>query len=283
MGAMLSETGWAKLNLALHVRHRRPDGYHDIETLFAFADDGDRLNARVADYDSLTIGGEFSEILSSGADNLVLQALSALRQYYGQGVIPPLALELEKRLPVAAGLGGGSADAAALVRLVQRHFVPNADLESLARLVAPLGADIKACIASETCLGRGTGADLHPAQDLSLSGTPVLIVNPRQPLATGPVFAGWDGIDRGALFTGLSQRSQLLACRNDLQRPAMAQCPAITDVLTELGGLRPWLARMSGSGASCFAMFDAGAERDEAAAHMSRTHPQWWLMARSLR
>ena len=129
MGAMLSETGWAKLNLALHVRHRRPDGYHDIETLFAFADDGDRLNARVADHDSLTIGGEFSEILSSGADNLVLQALSALRQYYGQGVIPPLALELEKRLPVAAGLGGGSADAAALVRLVQRHFVPNADLE----------------------------------------------------------------------------------------------------------------------------------------------------------
>ena len=111
----------------------------------------------------------------------------------------------------------------------------------------------------------------------------MLIVNPRQPLATGPVFAGWDGIDRGALFTGLSQRSQLLACRNDLQRPAMAQCPAITDVLTELGGLRPWLARMSGSGASCFAMFDAGAERDEAAAHMSRTHPQWWLMARSLR
>lgn len=283
MSGVVSEVGWAKVNLALHVRHRRPDGYHDIETLFAFVDDGDRLNARVADRDSLMINGEFAGGLSSGADNLVLQALSVIRQYCGQRIVPPLALELEKRLPVAAGLGGGSADAAALVRLVQRHFAPNVDRESLVRLLAPLGADISACIASETCLGLGTGADLHPAEDLSLSGTPVLIVNPRQPLSTGPVFAGWDGIDRGALFTGATQRSQLLACRNDLQRAAIAQCPAITDILTSLGGLQPWLARMSGSGASCFALFNAEAERDAAVAHFARHHPEWWLMAGSLR
>ncbi len=283
MGSVLSETGWAKINLALHVRHRRPDGYHEIETLFAFVDDGDRLKARVADSDRLTISGEFAQGLSSGADNLVLKALTAIRQYCGQGAVPPLDLELEKRLPVAAGLGGGSADAAALVRLVRHHFASKLELGSLLRLMAPLGADIGACIASETCLGTGTGADLHPVQNLSLAGTPVLIVNPRQPLSTGPVFSGWDAIDRGALSTGLSQPEQLLACRNDLQRTAIEQCPAITDVLTALDKLQPWLARMSGSGASCFALFNAEIERDAAARYFRRHHPSWWVMGGSLR
>ena len=277
------ETGWAKINLALHVRARRSDGYHEVETLFAFVDNGDALSAEVADADTLTIDGEFAEGLSGGADNLVLRVLALLRDRYGASRVPPLAVTLTKDLPVAAGIGGGSADAAAMARLVRRHFLTELDDAALARLVGPLGADIAACVASATCLGVGVGEELSPAPELRLAGTPVLLVNPRQPVATGPVFAAWDGIDRGPLFTGSDLRAQLFAGRNDLQRPATAQCPAIVDILTELGALRPWLARMSGSGATCFALFDAEAERDAAAALLAQRHPGWWTMTGVLR
>lgn len=279
----LTETGWAKINLALHVRARRPDGYHAIETLFAFVDRGDGLAAEVADADSLAIGGPFAEGLETGEDNLVRRVLALLRARYGAGRVPPLALRLTKMLPVAAGIGGGSADAAAMARLVRRHFLPEIGDAALARLVSPLGADVAACIASTTCLGLGIGEELSPAPELALGGTPVLLVNPRRPVATGPVFAAWDGTDRGPLFTGADLRAQLFAARNDLQRPAIAQCPVIADVLTELGGHRPWLARMSGSGATCFALFDAPAEAEETAAAIAAAHPGWWTMTGALR
>jgi len=279
----LAETGWAKINLALHVRARRPDGYHEIETLFAFVDHGDGITARVAEADSLKIDGEFAEGLSAGADNLVLRAVTLLRERYGADRVPRLAVTLTKRLPVAAGIGGGSADAAAMARLVRTHFLPELGDGILARVMAPLGADVAACVASRTCLGTGVGEDLSPVTGLSLDGTPVLLVNPRQPVMTGPVFAAWDGIDRGALYGDPAGRAKLLAARNDLQRPAIAQCPAIVDVLTELGGLEPWLARMSGSGATCFALFDALAERDTASVKLAQSHPHWWQMAGVLR
>ena len=279
----LSETGWAKINLALHVRGRRADGYHDIETLFAFVDHGDGIDAAVADADGLEIAGEFAEGLSVGADNLVVRAAALLRERYGADRVPPLAVRLTKRLPVAAGIGGGSADAAAMARLIRRHFLPELDDAVLARVVAPLGADVAACVASATCLGMGTGEILSAVPELRLGGTPVLLVNPRMPVATGPVFAAWDGIDRGALFGDPAGRAQLLAARNDLQRPATAQCPAIADVLLELGALRPWLARMSGSGATCFGLFDSTAERDAASLSLAESHPHWWQMAGALR
>jgi len=277
------ETGWAKINLALHVRARRPDGYHEIETLFAFVDGGDELRATVAARDSLAIDGEFSAALSLDGDNLVSQVLALLRDRYGADRVPPLAVTLTKKLPVAAGIGGGSADAAAMARLVQRHFLPEIGDAALARLVGSLGADIAACVASATCLGVGVGAELSPVPELALKGTPVLLVNPREAVATGPIFAAWDGVDRGPLFTGADLRAQLFAARNDLQRPAIAGCPAITDVLTALGELRPWLARMSGSGATCFALFDAAGERDAAAQRLAASHPHWWLMTGALR
>jgi 4-diphosphocytidyl-2-C-methyl-D-erythritol kinase len=277
------ETGWAKINLALHVRARRPDGYHAIETLFAFVDGGDAIAAEFADADSLTIDGEFAEGLSADGDNLVMRALALLRDRHGADRVPPLAVTLTKALPVAAGIGGGSADAAAMARLVRRHFLREIGDRALARIMSPLGADVAACVASETCLGVGTGEELSVVPGLRLGGTPVLLVNPRQPVATGPVFAAWDGIDRGPLFTGAEPRAGLLSARNDLQRPAIAQCPAIADILLELGALRPWLARMSGSGATCFALFDAAAERDAAAALLAERHPGWWTMAGALR
>lgn len=277
------ETGWAKINLALHVRGRRADGYHEIETLFAFVDGGDAITAEFADEDALAIDGEFGEGLSAGGDNLVMKVLALLRGRYGADRVPLLAVTLTKRLPVAAGIGGGSADAAAMARLIRKHFLPELGDATLARLVSPLGADIAACVASMTCLGVGVGEELSPVPGLSLGGTPVLLVNPRLPVATGPVFAAWDGIDRGALFTGADARAGLLGARNDLQRAAIAQCPAITDILLELGALRPWLARMSGSGATCFALFDSAAERDAAAATLAERHPDWWTMAGVLR
>jgi 4-diphosphocytidyl-2-C-methyl-D-erythritol kinase len=283
MSEVLIETGWAKINLALHVRARRSDGYHEIETLFAFVDGGDGIVAEVADADRLTIVGEFAEGLSDGADNLVMKVLALLRARYGADRVPPLAMTLTKRLPVAAGIGGGSADAAAIARLVRAHFLPELGDGVLARVISPLGADIAACVASATCLGVGVGEELRAVPELRLGGTPVLLVNPRQPVATGPVFAAWDGIDRGELFGDPAGRAQLLASRNDLQRPATAQCPAIADVLLELGALRPWLARMSGSGATCFALFDAAAERDAAAVSLAQSHPHWWQMAGALR
>ena len=281
--AAMRETVWAKINLALHIRARRSDGYHAIETLFAFVDAGDAIEVEVADRDHLVIDGEFGGGLSAGADNLVLRTLTLLRDRYGAPRIPPLAIGLTKRLPVAAGIGGGSADAAAMARLVRRHFLPEVGNEALARLAGSRGADVAACVASETCLGVGVGEELSAVPELLLTGTPVLLVNPRQPVATGPVFAAWDGVDRGPLFTGADLRAQLFAARNDLQRPAVAQCPAIVDVLTELGALKPWLARMSGSGATCFALFDAPAERDAAAAILAARHPGWWQMAGTLR
>lgn len=277
------ETGWAKINLALHVRGRRADGYHEIETLFAFVDGGDAIAAEFADRDTLTIDGEFGEGLSGGDDNLVMKVLALLRGRYGADRVPPLAVTLTKALPVAAGIGGGSADAAAMARLVRTHFLPELGDATLARLVSPLGADIAACVASATCLGVGVGEELSAVPELRLDGTPVLLVNPRRPVATGPVFAAWDGLDRGPLFTGANMRAALLGARNDLQRPAIAQCPAIADILLELGGLRPWLARMSGSGATCFALFDAAAERDAAAATLAERHPDWWTMRGALR
>lgn len=279
----MEETGWAKINLALHVRARRRDGYHDIETLFAFVDGGDGLFAAAAATDSLTLAGEFANGLSAGADNLVMQVLGLLRGRFGEGRVPPLAVTLTKHLPVAAGIGGGSADAAAMARLVRTHFLPEVGDGELTRIVGPLGADIAACVASMTCRGVGVGEELSEVPGLQLAGTPVLLVNPRQPVATGAVFAAWDGIDRGPLFGDPAGRAQLLAARNDLQRAAIAECPAIVDMLTELGALSPWLTRMSGSGATCFALFDALTERDAAATTLAQRRPHWWQLAGTLR
>jgi 4-diphosphocytidyl-2-C-methyl-D-erythritol kinase len=275
-----TETAYAKINLALHVRGRRPDGYHDIETIFAFVDAGDILTAKVADADSLAITGDFGDELSAGDDNLIIRALDFMRSQPGGEAVPPLALMLEKYLPVAAGLGGGSADAAALIRLVQREFgVGFAD--DLVAASQTLGADVGACIVSATRRGTGTGWQLAPVDD-DVRGVPVLLVNPREPLATGPVFAGWDGRDRGALADGTALAAARTG-RNDLELPAIALCPEIDEILAILRAQLPILSRMSGSGASCFALFRSVAERDAAAARIADDHPDWWLMTGAIR
>src|SRR5690606_9006772 len=190
--SMPTETAYAKINLALHVRRRREDGYHELETLFAFVDAGDRLTARPGAADKLFIVGEFAGQLTDPFDNIVAKALTVLPRPAG------LEITLEKNLPVAAGLGGGSADAGAIFRLVREaHGLPEDWRERAARL----GADVPACVESVACIGHGTGTELEPV-DNDLAGTAVLLVNPRVPLATGPVFAAWNGVDRGPLPEG---------------------------------------------------------------------------------
>lgn len=268
----MNETAYAKINLALHVRARREDEYHELETLFAFVDAGDVLTASTAQQDSVRVSGEFAGGLDDPFDNLVAKALGKLPRADG------LAIVLEKNLPVAAGLGGGSADAGAVFRIVrERYGLPDDWRERAAKL----GADVPACVESRTCIGRGTGTDLEPADD-SLAGTAVLLVNPRIPLATGPVFRAWDGEDRGALPEGTA-REIALAGRNDLETPAISLCPQIADVLAAMRGTSAFLARMSGSGATCFALYESNSARDEAAARLATDQPGWWQLKGNLR
>jgi 4-diphosphocytidyl-2-C-methyl-D-erythritol kinase len=268
----LAETAWAKINLALHVRGRRGDGYHEIETLFAFVDAGDRLTARSAARDELQVVGEFAEQLADPFGNIVAKALSILPRPDG------LAITLEKNLPVAAGLGGGSADAGAVFRLVREsHGLPEDWPERAARL----GADVPACVESVACIGRGTGTDLEPVEN-DLAGAAVLLVNPRAPLATGPVFAAWDGTDRGPLPEGPASRIAREG-RNDLEAPAIGLCPPIADVLAELRATGADLVRMSGSGATCFALFRSHDVMRKAVETLASRRPEWWQLAGELR
>jgi len=268
----MRETAYAKINLALHVRARRKDGYHEIETLFAFVDQGDRLTATSAPVDRVEMTGEFAGEISDPFANLVARALNSLPRPDG------LSIMLEKNLPVSAGLGGGSADAGAVFRMVREAYGLPDDWRAWA---IKLGADVPACVESEMCIGRGTGAALEPVEN-DLAGTPVLLANPRMPLSTPEVFAEWDGNDRGALPGGPAS-TIVREGRNDLERPAMRQCPLIGDMLFALDETGPTVARMSGSGASCFALYADEAARDAAAAAIAEGHPDWWQMAGKLR
>ena len=275
-----AETAYAKINLALHVRIRRADGYHELETLFAFVDDGDALTIQPATQDALTITGEFAEGLSSGPDNLVLRALALARELGSDA--PPLAITLEKRLPVAAGLGGGSADAGALLRAVLRRWPGTLDAARLTAASAALGADVPACIASQTARATGIGDQLTALDAPDVTGLATLLVNPGVPLATGPVFAAWDGLDRGTLGDG-GVLAAARAGRNDLQEPALRLCPEIHEVLTVLRAQLPLLSRMSGSGATCFALFRSLDAMQAAAIRIADDHPDWWVMGGQLR
>lgn len=275
------ETAFAKINLALHVRARRPDGYHAIETLFAFAEDGDRLTAEDGDGVRLSVSGPFAAGLDAGPANLVHRAASELRAAFA--VADGVALQLDKRLPVAAGLGGGSADAAAALRLLARRWRIAPDAPEIGAIARRLGADVPACLASTPAHGSERGDRLAPVALPGLSGQSLLLVNPGVPLATAPVFAGWDGVDRGPL-TAPATLAALGAARNDLTAPATVLVPAIAPLLAWLGA-QPGvvLARMSGSGASCFALFADAAGRDAAATAVAGRFPGCWCLATRLR
>ena len=277
MAELLHDTAYAKINLALHVRHRRADGYHALETLFVFAEDGDALTASPSDVFSLAISGPFGQGLSTGPDNLVLKAVMALAK--ANDIKSGLALTLDKQLPIAAGIGGGSADAAAALRLAAKIWQLGPDTIGPEVIAPAIGADVPACLHTQSCYGSGVGDALTNAPDLGLKGQPILLVNPNVACPTGPVFAAWDGVDRGPLSLDDWQLG-----RNDLERPAIGLVPVITDVLALLAG-QPGvdLARMSGSGATCFALFSDAQKRDAAAKAIAAARPSWWTLETRLR
>lgn len=268
----MRETAFAKINLALHVRGRRKDGYHELETVFAFAEQGDELEVAPADQIALNIGGPFGQTLNAGPDNLILRAANALAE--AGRVRKGGQLQLDKRLPIAAGIGGGSADAAAALRLLRRFWQVDVDDAALHRLATQLGADVPACLVGETMLGAGIGDILTPLDLPDLTGKPLLLVNPGLPLSTSAVFAAWDGVERGPLTDWRSGRNDLEAAARDL-------VPEIGDVLAALCGAE--IARMSGSGATCFGFYESEAARDTAAQAIASEHPDWWLLPTRLR
>jgi 4-diphosphocytidyl-2-C-methyl-D-erythritol kinase len=271
------ETAYAKINLALHVRRRRADGYHDIETLFAFAQHGDELQASLSDTLDLTIDGPFGSGLSADDDNLVMQAANRLRTHFS--ITNGASIRLTKNLPIASGIGGGSADAAAAARLLNRLWDIQASNQELADVLAPLGADIPACVFSRTSFGSGTGTALELCDDSTVPARHLLLVNPLQSVSTAAIFKAWDGKDKGPVARGDIWQATLSG-RNDLEPIAAGICPAITDILDVLTRANPAMVRMSGSGATCFALF---AEAEDLAAAKAHLDPRWWSMGTELR
>jgi len=272
-----TETAYAKINLALHVRRRRDDGYHDIETLFAFAQHGDQLQASLSDTLGLTIDGPFASGLSADDDNLVMQTANRLRAHFS--ITDGASIRLTKNLPIASGIGGGSADAAAAARLLNRLWDIQASEQELADILAPLGADIPACVFSRTSFGSGTGTALELRDDSNVPARHLLLVNPLQSVSTGAIFKAWDGKDKGPVARRDIWQAALSG-RNDLEPIAAAICPAITDILDILARANPAMVRMSGSGATCFALFADAEDLEEAKAHLD---PLWWSMGTELR
>lgn len=271
---MISGAAPAKVNLYLHVTGRRPDGYHVLDSLAVFPGAGDVLRAGPASGLTLTVQGPAAVGLTAGADNLVLRAARALAVF--AGVVPRAALVLDKRLPVASGIGGGSADAAAALRLLNRAWGLGLDRVTLAGVAAGLGADVPVCVYGRPAVMRGVGDVLLPAPALPACG--IMLVNPGVAVATPAVFAARTGpfsdaaVLPAAWPDAAAMARDLAALRNDLERPALALCPAIGDVLAWLRS-QPGclLARMSGSGATCYGLFATGA-----AAQAGPVPGGWW-------
>ena len=279
---MIVEAAPAKLNLSLQVVGRRADGYHLLDGLVAFADIGDVVTAAAADTTRLAIEGPFASGLSAGPDNLVLRAAAALAN------LAPTprgaALRLAKNLPVASGIGGGSADAAAALRALRQLWRLDLPPSQLHALAARLGADVPMCLASRPCWIAGVGDILDPLPDLPEAG--LILANPGIALATPLVFqrrsGGFSVPKRFAVpATAASLAQSLAATDNDLTAAAEACVPEIAALRGRLAALPgALLARMSGSGATCFALFASRAAAQTALAPLKAALPAgWWAAA----
>jgi 4-diphosphocytidyl-2-C-methyl-D-erythritol kinase len=290
MPALMQE-GRAKVNLTLRVVGRRVDGYHDLESVVAFADCCDQLTLTPGSGLNLVTSGPLAQACGDPEDNLVLKAAQLLRER-----VPELKLgdfSLDKVLPVAAGIGGGSADAAAALRLLAQANGLELDDPRLIEVARLTGADVPVCLASNACVMTGVGESLLP---LSPPKMPCVLVNPRIPVATKDVFKAL-GLRNGQLLVGFTDvlRARawpeagasledwveaLAAGSNDLEAPAMRIQPMIGEVIAALNATNgAWLARMSGSGATCFAIYENTADAQRAAQKIQIDHPGWWVHA----
>jgi 4-diphosphocytidyl-2-C-methyl-D-erythritol kinase len=284
----LSETARAKVNLTLRVVGRRADGFHDLESVVAFADCVDRLTLTEGVDLSLVAGGPRAQECGQTADNLILKAARLFSERVAN--LKAGAFALDKHLPVAAGIGGGSADAAAALRLLARVngiAIGDPRLMETARLT---GADVPVCVRSASCVMTGVGESLLP---LDLPAMPAVLVNPRVPVATKEVFAAF-GLRKGELNVGVNDVIEAIVWpkagapmddwltmlsdgTNDLEAPAIRIQPVIGEVLARLRATGARLSRMSGSGATCFAIFSDEADAHHAAQTIRLDRPQWWV------
>ena len=288
----LTDEARAKVNLTLRVNGRRVDGYHDLESVVAFCDCADRLTLTPGPELSLTMTGPLASACGETSDNLVLKAAQLLGRSVAGLKVGSFALE--KILPVAAGIGGGSADAAAALRLLARLNDLRLDDQRLREVALATGADVPVCLASRACDMTGVGETL---MWLSPPKMPCVLVNPCVPVATKDVFEAL-GLRHGELLVGatdvvmqgsswpeeggsLEEWVEALASgSNDLEAPATKIQPVIGVVISALNATNgAWLARMSGSGATCFALYENTADAKRAADKILRDHPEWWVHA----
>lgn len=278
----------AKINLALHVTGRRENGYHDLDSLVVFAEHGDRLWIEAADADRLTIDGPFAAGLPLDRGNLVLRALDLARSVAARSglALPPLGIHLEKNLPLASGIGGGSADAAALLRLVSERWpVLGA---ALANEALALGADVPMCLSGQAARVRGVGEIAAPLRRLPRFA--LVLVNCGAPVSTPAAFGALERRDNPALpplpEAGFADLGALIAylrqTRNDLEAPALSLVPEIADASAALAGEGALFQRMSGSGATVFALFETDEAAQAAVSRLRSRHPRWWAMAASV-
>jgi 4-diphosphocytidyl-2-C-methyl-D-erythritol kinase len=284
---MIEEFAPAKVNLALHVTGRRADGYHLLDSLVVFADAGDRLTFSPAEADQFAISGRFAGKLPAdvapGSGNLVIRARDALRDWASRAGVaaPPVHIHLEKNLPVASGIGGGSADAAATLRGLERLWQLGVPRRDLLAMGLSLGADVPMCIESSPLAARGIGEDIVLIGDFP--ELYLLLVNPLVEVSTPEVFRRLT--NRQNLPLALPEEGApleqwlgtLAASRNDLQSTAEEVEPRITEALGAIREADPMLARMSGSGATCFGVYRTQASVDRAWAKLEAERPEWWI------
>lgn len=274
---VINLTARAKVNLCLHVTGQRPDGFHLLDSVVMFADLGDCLSFRTAETIALEISGPFGAGLSTGADNLILQAASL----YPVG---GATIHLQKNLPVASGIGGGSADAAAALHGLSRLW--KHPLPSLTAQLS-LGADVPVCVAGQALRMSGIGEVLTPLN--TLPDLPAVLINPGVGVSTPQVFNQLQNRNNPPIAAVPETMMDVAQCidwlaaqRNDLQTPAISQAPEINDVLYVLNSAGAALARMSGSGATCLGLFENRKDANQAASFLQKTCPDWWVKPTTL-
>ncbi len=277
----IEEFAPAKINLFLHVGDKRADGFHALESLVVFVDAGDRLTFAPADTLSLAIDGPFGEGLAAETDNLVLRAARALAAE--TGIARGASITLTKNLPVASGIGGGSADAAATLRGLKHLWGLDSDSYTTMKIAEPLGSDVPVCVASRSSWMEGRGEIVTPAPGLPPAA--MVLVNPGVAVPTGPVFQalqtrrGVGNVDHAARPRDAEALARFLRAQsNDLEAPAKEIAPVIREVLGEIARMPGvLLARMSGSGATCFWLFEDTGSAEMAAIALEHSHPSWWV------
>ncbi|MER8625285.1 4-(cytidine 5'-diphospho)-2-C-methyl-D-erythritol kinase [Mesorhizobium sp. M1143] len=273
----------AKINLALHVTGKRADGYHLLESLVVFTRFGDRVEIEPADAERFSVSGRYATSVPIDDSNLVVKAREALRRQAGQQSTPPVAIRLEKNLPIASGVGGGSSDAAAVLHGLVGTWGLDIGEAELSRIGLTLGADVPMCLAAKPLVARGVGDELSLVPDFPALA--LVLVNPGVAVSTPDVFNALEKRDNEGLpplpraFDFHSVRNWLEITRNDLEPAAQAIQPPIGRALSLLNRAGSGFSRMSGSGATCFGLFETGNVAKRAAAEIRSREPEWFVAA----